>query len=256
VPTSHMVRIAGVLLISAAIITPAVAQPVAALAPADAVPVASAEPVPAPPADPQPSPETPPPPTDSSPAPSPVPPPPPTGAVKDIQHEVTLTFHVPDGISLDPELWYHASNRTQEVIIGGQGAVQRPVPQMVRPGMKKVGEGLYQLKFNTFLRKFSPAWPWQNREFLRARFQLYSVEIGVLSRTARATSFHLRSDAGADAPPCSGLTRIAVRRLSGGNGGASLSADVQTSQGSAPHGLLSLPTADGKTELQVEVELK
>jgi hypothetical protein len=260
VPTSHIVRFAGVLLVCAVTLTPAGAQPVAAVAPADAVPVASAVPAdPVPtgsPADPAPSPANPPPATDPSPAPSPVPPPPPTGAVKDVENDVTLTFHVPKGYSLDPELWYHAANRHTDAYVGGQGHVQQPVPQMVRPGMKKVGDGLYQLKFNTFLRKFSPTWPWQNREWLRARFQLYSVEIGVLTETARATSFQFRSDAGPDAPPVGALTRVSVRRLSHGNGGASLSVDLQTAQGSAPHALLSLPVENGKTELNVEVDVK
>ena len=196
---------------------------------------ASPAPNPAPPAE-SPAPPEPPP---------PVPPAPPSNPhapiiLPEIKHDVTMTGRIAPGLRLDLELQYLSTNKFHDVLIGGVGWVKEPLQKMLRPGVTYNADGTYTIKFSMF-----------NSSWLNGKFQLHYARIGILKRGAGPTYFDLRADT-AGAPPIADAHGISVRLLNGAHG-LTLSADVQTSNGSAPHGILSLPKTPGWTSYTIDV---
>lgn len=161
--------------------------------------------------------------------------------LKEVRHDVTITGKLTPGLRLDLELQYLSTNRFKDVIVGGVGWVKEPEPRMLRPGVTYKDDGTYEIKFSTF-----------QKSWLGARYALHYARIGVLKRGASPTWFDLRADA-AGAPGMLDCSKIKVRAMQSA-GSTSLSADLVTSSGSAPHQVLALPSTDGWTSYTFDVE--
>ena len=164
--------------------------------------------------------------------------------VEEVEKNLELYGALAEGLDMEVEFTYAASNRTTEIWDENQGYLEVPKTKEVRPDIEFTEDGKYRVVIPTF-----------NKGWFGAKYYLRTAKFTIYKGDAKPAVFEVRGDTNGKAIGVEQMLKVLVN-TKGGRNGEKLSLDIQTYAGNPPNNVLGLPMGAGSFWLEIPIEIQ